>query len=136
MVFELSHIKLIFKTYFMWKKIMFKNTRIWQIISIYFFSWLCYHLLMSVRYPHLLTDLRFFPYDIFTYTYSKKKRRYIKGSYLWCLSLPLCLWVRLEPTGLTSVFGIKVQINKKVIRLVLPPSLSASLSLIHNVFVD
>ena len=37
---------------------------------------------------------------------------------------------------MTSVFGIKVQINKKVIRLVLPPSLSASLSLIHNVFVD
>ena len=33
---------------------------------------------------------------------------------------------------MTSVFGIKVQINKKVIRLVLPPSLSASLSLIHN----
>ena len=44
----------------------------------------------------------------------------------------VCSWVRLEPTGLTSVFGIKVQINKKVIRLVLPPSLSASLSLIHN----
>ena len=66
LVFELSHKKLIFKTYFMWKKIMFKNTRIWQIISIYFFSWLCYHLLTSVRYPHLLTDLHFFPYDIFT----------------------------------------------------------------------
>ncbi len=43
-----------------------------------------------------------------------------------------------EPTDrqIKMFTDIKVQINKKVIRLVLPPSLSASLSLIHNVFVD